>query len=62
MLLFLYHPYKDRFYWWEVVKLVEQGRLKPVVSETYPLEEVEQALAKLRESPPLGRIVLQSEN
>ena len=43
----------------EVVKLVEQGRLKPVVSETYPLQEVEQALAKLRESPPLGRIVLQ---
>ena len=45
----------------EVVNLVEQGRLKPVVSETYPLQQVEQALAKLRESPPLGRIVLQSE-
>ena len=44
----------------EVVKLVEQGQLKPVVSETYPLQDVEQALAKLRESPPLGRIVLQS--
>ena len=44
----------------EVVKLVEQGRLKPVVSETYPLQEVEGALARLRESPPLGRIVLQS--
>ena len=44
----------------DVVKLVEQGRLKPVVSETYPLQEVEQALTKLRESPPMGRIVLQS--
>jgi len=44
----------------EVVKLVEQGQLKPVVSQTYPLQDVEQALAKLRESPPLGRIVLQS--
>jgi len=44
----------------EVVKLVEQGRLKPVVSENYQLQDVEQALAKLRESPPLGRIVLQS--
>jgi D-arabinose 1-dehydrogenase-like Zn-dependent alcohol dehydrogenase len=44
----------------EVVKLVEQRRLKPVVSELYPLQEVEQALAKLRESPPLGRIVLHS--
>ncbi len=45
----------------EVVKLVEQGRLKPVVSETYPLQDAEQALARLREKPPLGRIVLQSE-
>ena len=44
----------------DVVKLVEQGQLKPVVSDTYPLHDVEQALAKLRESPPLGRIVLQS--
>lgn len=45
----------------EVVNLVEQGKLKPVVSETCPLRQVEQALARLRESPPLGRIVLQSE-
>ena len=44
----------------DVVKLVEQGRLKPVVSERFPLEEVEAALARLRESPPLGRIVLES--
>ena len=44
----------------DVVNLVEQGRLKPVVSELYPLEQVEQALARLRESPPLGRIVLKS--
>ena len=44
----------------DVVKLVEQGRLKPVVSERFPLEEVEAALARLRENPPLGRIVLES--
>ena len=44
----------------EVVRLVERGQLKPVVSERYPLEEVEQALARLRENPPLGRIVLES--
>ncbi len=44
----------------EVVRLVEQGRLKPVVSEQFPLAQVEQALARLRESPPLGRIVLES--
>ena len=44
----------------EVVRLVEQGQLKPVVSEQYPLTQAEQALARLRESPPLGRIVLTS--
>ena len=44
----------------DVVRLVEQGRLKPVVSERFPLEQVEAALARLRESPPLGRIVLTS--
>ena len=44
----------------DVVKLVEQGRLKPVVSERFPLEQVEAALARLRENPPLGRIVLES--
>ena len=46
----------------DVVRLVEQGRLKPVVSERFPLEQVEAALARLRESPPLGRIVLTSGN
>ena len=45
----------------DVVKLVERGLLKPVVTETFPLQDVEQALARLRESPPLGRIVLQSD-
>ena len=44
----------------DVVRLVEQGRLKPVVTERFPLEQVEAALARLRESPPLGRIVLTS--
>ena len=44
----------------EVVKLVEQGRLKPVVSERFPLADVAAALARLRENPPLGRIVLES--
>ena len=44
----------------EVARLVEQGRIKPVVSEQYPLHQAEQALARLRENPPLGRIVLTS--
>ena len=45
----------------EVARLVEQGRIKPVVSEQYPLHQAEQALARLRENPPLGRIVLTSD-
>ena len=45
----------------EVARLVEQGRIKPVVSEQYPLHQAEQALARLRENPPLGRIVLTND-
>ncbi|MFQ5861040.1 MAG: alcohol dehydrogenase catalytic domain-containing protein [Dehalococcoidia bacterium] len=44
----------------EVVRLVESGQLKPVVSERFPLEQANEALAVLRENPPLGRIVLTS--
>lgn len=44
----------------EVARLVERGQLKPVVSELYPRQQAEQALARLRENPPLGRIVLTS--
>jgi propanol-preferring alcohol dehydrogenase len=43
-----------------VVRLVESGRLKPVVSKRFPLERANEALEVLRESPPLGRIVLTS--
>lgn len=45
----------------DVARLVEQGRIKPFVSEQYPLQQAEQALARLRENPPLGRIVLTSD-
>ena len=45
----------------EVARLVEQGRIRPFVSEQYPLQQAEQALARLRENPPLGRIVLTSD-
>ena len=45
----------------EVARLVEQGRIKPFVSEQYPLQQAEQALVRLRENPPLGRIVLTND-
>ena len=43
-----------------VARLVESGKLKPVVSERFPLEQANDALTVLRESSPLGRIVLTS--
>ena len=44
----------------EVARLAESGQLKPVVSGRYPLEQANQALAALRETSPLGRLVLTS--
>jgi 2-desacetyl-2-hydroxyethyl bacteriochlorophyllide A dehydrogenase len=42
----------------DVVRLVESGRLKPVVSETMAMEGLSEALETLRRNPPVGRIVL----
>ncbi len=44
----------------EVVKLTESGRLKPVVTQRFPLEKANEALDALRTTSPLGRIVLTS--
>ncbi|MAF53874.1 MAG: hypothetical protein CL694_12795 [Chloroflexi bacterium] len=42
----------------DVVRLVESGRLTPVVSETVAMEGLSEALETLRRNPPVGRIVL----
>ena len=42
----------------DVIALVEKGIVKPVVSECFPLEQANEAFAKLRRSASLGRIVL----
>jgi 2-desacetyl-2-hydroxyethyl bacteriochlorophyllide A dehydrogenase len=42
----------------DVVRLVETGRLKPVVSETVAIEGLSEALETLRRRPPVGRTVL----
>ena len=44
----------------EVARLVESGRVKPLVSRRFPLEQANDALDLLRESSPLGRMVLTS--
>ncbi|MGP9819368.1 NAD(P)H-quinone oxidoreductase [Salinarimonas sp. NSM] len=42
----------------EVMPLVEQGRCRPVIDSTYPLEEVRAAHARMDSSAHVGKIVL----
>ena len=42
----------------DVISLVERGKVKPVISERFPLEKANEAFVKLRNSASLGRIVL----
>ena len=42
----------------EAIRLVEQGRITPVVSQRYRLQDVNQALNALRRGEALGRIVV----
>jgi acryloyl-coenzyme A reductase len=42
----------------DVVRMVEAGRVKPIVSRVVPIEQANEALDELRVSPPVGRLVL----
>jgi 2-desacetyl-2-hydroxyethyl bacteriochlorophyllide A dehydrogenase len=42
----------------ELVQLVEIGKIKPVVTETFPFDQVNEALETLKAGKNLGRIVL----
>jgi 2-desacetyl-2-hydroxyethyl bacteriochlorophyllide A dehydrogenase len=42
----------------EAIRLVEQGRITPVVSQHYELQEVNEALAALRRGEAMGRMVV----
>ena len=42
----------------DVVDLVESGRIKPIYSETYPLEEAESVLERMAKGEYVGRPVL----
>lgn len=44
----------------EVIELVEAGVVKPIVSETFPIEEIADAIDDLEHNPPMGRIVIKS--
>jgi len=40
------------------VELIVEGKLKPVISKTYPIEEINQAMSVLKEGKLSGRITL----
>lgn len=42
----------------QLIKLVEQGRIKPIVTQTFPFEKTNEALEALRQKKILGRIAL----
>jgi 2-desacetyl-2-hydroxyethyl bacteriochlorophyllide A dehydrogenase len=42
----------------ELIRLVENGKIKPVVTRTFPFDQVNAALQTLKEGNSLGRIVL----
>ena len=42
----------------QVIRLVEQGKIKPVVSKTFPFEKANEALKALSEETTTGRLVL----
>lgn len=45
----------------EVIQLVEQGDLQPIVAKTLPLEEVNAGLEEVKKGGNTGRIVLTVE-
>jgi len=42
----------------ELIKLVEQGKIRPVVTKTLPFDQANEALEALKKKTYLGRIVL----
>ncbi|MFC2051731.1 alcohol dehydrogenase catalytic domain-containing protein [Chloroflexota bacterium] len=42
----------------DVISLVERGKIRPVISECFPLEQANEAFVKLRRSTRLGRMIL----
>jgi len=42
----------------QVIRLVEQGKIKPVISRTFPFEKANEALEALKTEETIGRLVL----
>lgn len=44
--------------WAEIAKLIESGRVQPIVARTFALEDAAEAMRYLIEDRPLGRVIL----
>jgi D-arabinose 1-dehydrogenase-like Zn-dependent alcohol dehydrogenase len=42
----------------QVIRLVEEGKVKPVISKTFPFEKANEALEALKREETIGRLVL----
>ena len=42
----------------QLIKLIERGKIKPVVTKTFPFSQANEAIEELKEGRVLGRIVL----
>ena len=42
----------------KVVKLMESGKLQPVIDETFPLREAHKAIQRMEERANFGKIIL----
>ena len=42
-----------------VLKLIEEGKLKPVIDKVFPLKEAAKAQQRMEEGKHLGKIVLE---
>ena len=45
-----------------IKKLIESGKLVPVIDSCYPLNEVDKALRHFEEGQPQGKVVITVEN
>jgi NADPH2:quinone reductase len=57
-LLFAQPPAAWEEAWNTIVRVLQSGRIKPIVARTFPLAEAADALRYLIESRPFGRVVL----
>ncbi len=56
--LFAQSPHAVATEWRDIVSLIENGSVKPIVERVYPLAEAGEALRHLTDDRPFGKVVL----